>query len=101
MMVAKRINQKNRYNSEYVEGLSNEDDTENKCNKAIEYFAEIMEAYFNEDILHSDDTKICKMVIEITDPEFNIKESIETRRKIIDKFMTSRKAGLSFCIISL
>lgn len=81
--IIERVESKDRYNSYYVESISNKDKKIELSLKALEYFAIICNRYFNSpDLLPNKDKKIIEEMIEKTDPGFSQKKD----EKNIERF---------------
>jgi hypothetical protein len=86
--IANRLDDKDRFMSEYVEELIVIKDSKDKLyTKTTEYWGEICEEYFTngKGNLSPKDVEIIEKIIKIKDPDFNVDEAISKRVNIIQQ----------------
>ncbi|MBI4120384.1 MAG: hypothetical protein HY454_02860 [Parcubacteria group bacterium] len=83
LSISKRLRAGDRYMSNYVESINNEDGQLENYNKATEYWAEICEQYFSDpNSLNVKDWEIVDDMIKKQDPKFDLDETLEARHKL-------------------
>lgn len=87
--VAKRLSEKDRFHSSYVEAINNPNKSIEREDKTVEYWAEISEAYFNlpdpEEVLPQEDLATVTEFVVRLDPHFEPAQAWEKRRAILDE----------------
>lgn len=80
-----RVKSDDRFKSEYVEGINNDDKKTELSVKAAEYFAEIGAAYLSTDysLLPQADKDLIRDFIAKVDPSFDRKKALKHRYKLI------------------
>ncbi len=84
--ILERLNSEDRYQSSYVESITNDNKQYEKYSKAQEYYAEIMEVYFSVNgpiSLPEADRAIAREVIYKLNPQYNENAMLSARLKII------------------
>lgn len=82
--VVKRVDAPDRWKSVYVEEIKNEDPQLQTYKRSIEYFAEISAAYMHTpDKLNKKDFDIVDRAIRRTDPNFDVRKSINHRAQVV------------------
>lgn len=82
--IVQRVTAKDRWQSTYVEKIKNEDPQVQLSNRAAEYWAEIVSAYFHTPTkLHKKDFDIVDRMVRRTDPNFDVRKSIDHRAQVV------------------
>lgn len=93
LSITERLGSKDRFMSDYVESIKNENEQEEKYLKAVEYWAEICAQYFYDSTnMNIKDFQIVDKVVKNTDPNFNPIEQYANRIKLIDKYFRENRS---------
>jgi hypothetical protein len=84
LAVIARVKARNHYRSDYVEHIRHDDKKYELYQKAQEYWAEIVSQYFrNPQKLLPEDFRLVDQRVRATDPDFDIKKSLDDRAAIV------------------